>query len=398
MLFTLIFIYFIYTIYKIYLSTLEINFIKNHIDKNPVVLDEYNYKKAGQTAIVNQKFSIIEYLYSFVIVAFWLFVGLKILNDNIDYEDSIFNGTVYILSFLIIGILLALPLEIYRTFVKDKKLGFSKMTPTLFFKDNIKSLVLITIFGGLFISMILWCFKALGDSWWIWAFMASFVILLLIQLIYPTLIAPIFNKIKPLDDEDLSSSINSLLQRCGFKSKGVFILDASKRDSRLNAYFGGLGATKRVVLFDTLIAKLSKDEILAVLGHELGHFKHKDILKMLMISCIIIFVMFFVFSHIPSSAINALGINDNGVAIIIMFLLFSPVLSALFDPIISKLSRNNEFGADEFGADIKSKDDMINALKKLGSENKAFPISHKLYSAIYHSHPTLYERINRLQS
>lgn len=398
MLFTLIFIYFIYTIYKIYLSTLEINFIKNHINKSPVILDEYNYKNAGQAAIVNQKFYIIEYIYSFIIVTFWLFIGLKALNANIDYQNSIFHGTFYILSFLIIGILLALPLEIYRTFVKDRKLGFSKITPTLFIKDSIKSLALLIVFGGLFIAMILWCFKTLGDSWWIWAFVASFVILILIQLVYPTLIAPIFNKIKPLDDEDLSSSINSLLENCGFKSKGVFVLDASKRDSRLNAYFGGLGATKRVVLFDTLIAKLSKDEILAVLGHELGHFKHKDILKMLIISCVIIFVMFFVFSHIPGSVIDALNISDNGVSIIIMFLLFSPVLSALFEPIISKFSRNNEFGADEFGADVKNKDDMINALKKLGSENKAFPISHKLYSAVYHSHPTLYERINRLEA
>lgn len=398
MLFSLIFIYIAYTIYKIYLSTLEINFIKENINKNPVVLNEFDYKRAGNTAIINQKFSIIESIYSFVLIMFWLFVGLNILNIFIKDHSSILGGTLYILSFLIISSLLTLPLEIYRTFVKDKKLGFSKTTPMLFAKDNIKSLLLLIVFGGLFIAMILWCFKTLGSSWWIRAFVASFVILLIIQLIYPTLIAPIFNKIKPLQDENLSSSINSLLQSCGFKSKGVFVLDASKRDARLNAYFGGLGSTKRVVLFDTLIAKLSKEEILAVLGHELGHFKHKDILKMLTISCFMIFVMFFVFSHIPNSIINSLGIVDDGVGIIIVFLLFSPVLSAIFEPIISKLSRNNEFNADEFGANMKSKNDMINALKKLGSENKAFPISHKLYSAIYHSHPTLYERISRLES
>nr|MBP3725381.1 M48 family metallopeptidase [Campylobacter sp.] len=281
---------------------------------------------------------------------------------------------------------------------KDKKFGFSTITPKLFVIDLFKSLALIVIFGGIFIYLLLWIFESLGEFWWIWGFCFAFCMILLINLIYPTLIAPIFNKMTPLNDENLTNSINSLLESCGFKSSGVFVMDASKRDNRLNAYFGGLGSTKRVVLFDTLIKKLTQNEILAVLGHELGHFKHKDLLKNIVLMGVVLFVVFFVLGNIPSSFYTALNLKENGGALIVFFLLYSPVLSAIFEPLISAFSRSHEFGADKFGADNTNKNDMILALKKLGSENKAFPISHKIYSFVYHSHPSLFERINELEN
>ena len=228
--------------------------------------------------------------------------------------------------------------------------------------------------------------------------MLSFGVALVINLIYPTLIAPIFNKMSPLEDGELKGKIEGLLAKCGFKSSGVFTIDASKRDNRLNAYFGGLGATKRVVLFDTLIKKLSTEEIVAVLGHELGHFKHKDILKMIALSAVMLFCLFFIFGNVGVGAYEAIGLGQNGASIIIFLVLFSPIFSFLFSPIISYFSRKNEFGADRFSKEISNKTDMINALTKLGSENKAFPKSHWLYSFVYHSHPSLFERINELEN
>lgn len=386
----------IYAFYRIFLSLIEINFVKSKMNENAVVLSENDYLNAAKTAIINQKFDIFGEIYGFFINVFWLLCGLNLLSNFIDLQNEIYQS-LFVVAFVFLGFVLNLPLEIYRVFIKDKKLGFSNMTISLFLKDTIKSGLMLIIFNFILIYLVLLCFK-IGEIWWILAFCVSFAFVLILQLIYPTIIVPLFNKVKPLDDENLRDAINELLQKCGFKSSGVFVLDASKRDKRLNAYFGGLGSTKRVVLFDTLIQKLSKAEILAVLGHELGHFKHKDIIKMIAMFATMLFVMFFVFSHLPNWLLNELSINNANVAIIVSFLIFSPVTMAFFEPLISKLSRNNEFNADHFGASNSTNADMISALTKLGAENKAFPLSHPLYSAIYHSHPTLYERINELKS
>lgn len=386
----------IYMIYRIFLSYIEMNFVKSKMNEKAVVLSQDDYENAANVAIVNQKFAIYSEIYAFLINVFWLLCGLNLLGNAINLQSEI-SQTAFVVAFVFLGFLLNLPLEIYRVFIKDKRLGFSNMTAPLFIKDTIKSALMLIIFNVILIYLILLCFK-IGEIWWLLAFGVSFVFILILQLIYPTIIVPLFNKVKPLDDENLRSAINELLQNCGFKSSGVFVLDASKRDKRLNAYFGGLGSTKRVVLFDTLLQKLSKAEILAVLGHELGHFRHKDIIKMIAMFAAMLFILFFAFSHLPNWVLSALNVANENVAVIISFLIFSPVLMAFFEPFISRISRHNEFKADEFGANSATNSDMISALTKLGSENKAFPISHPLYSAIYHSHPTLQERISELKS
>lgn len=386
----------VYAFYRIFLSLVEINFVKSKMNEKAVILSKDDYVNAAKTAIINQKFDIFGEIYGFFINAFWLICGLNLLSSLVNLQNEIYQS-LFLVAFVFLGFVLNLPLEIYRVFIKDKKLGFSNMTISLFIKDIIKSGLMLIIFNFILIYLVLLCFK-IGEIWWILAFVVSFAFVLILQLIYPTIIVPLFNKVKPLDDENLKDAINKLLQKCGFKSSGVFVLDASKRDKRLNAYFGGLGSTKRVVLFDTLIQKLSKAEILAVLGHELGHFRHKDIIKMITMFAIMLFAMFFIFSHLPNWFLNELGIKNTNVAIIVSFLIFSPVAMAFFEPLISKLSRNNEFNADHFGANNSTNADMISALIKLGTENKAFPLSHPIYSAIYHSHPTLYERINELKS
>ena len=391
-------IYFLYVFVKIYLAALQINFVQNEAKKAAVVLPQSEYENAARVAVVNQKFEIASLIYHAVIFTMWAVCGLKFLNSLAIKTGGIGENIIFVMSFLVISSLLELPLSIYETFVKDRRLGFSNTTPKIFVLDLAKSLVLTLVFGSLFVWVVLLCIDFLGEFWWFWAFVLSFAVIIVINLIYPTVIAPLFNKMKPLEDGELKSSIEGLLIECGFKSSGVFTIDASKRDNRLNAYFGGFGATKRVVLFDTLVSKLTQSEIIAVLGHELGHFKHKDIFKMIAVSAVMLFLLFALFGNIPNAAYDALGLRSDGGAIIVFLVLFSPIFSFVFSPVISAISRHNEFDADKFGAGVKSRADMISALKKLGSENKAFPKAHPLYAFVYHSHPSLFERISELES
>ena len=391
-------IYFFYVAVKATLAILQINFIRSEAKKPAVVLEQGEYESAASAAITNQKFEIASLFYHAAIFVMWACWGLGELYESAYKTGELRDHIIFVMSFLIISSLLELPLNIYEIFVKDKRLGFSNVTPKIFVLDLAKTLALTLVFGTSFVWLVLLCIRFLGDFWWFWAFLLSFAVALVINLIYPTLIAPIFNKMQPLEEGELKSRIEGLLAQCGFKSSGVYMIDASKRDNRLNAYFGGLGATKRVVLFDTLVKKLSLEEIIAVLGHELGHFKHKDIIKMIALSAVMLFAMFFIFGNIPDVAYQALGLHSGGGGTIVFLLLFSPIFGFLFSPVSSYFSRANEFGADKFAGEVSNKADMISALKKLGSENKAFPKAHPLYAFFYHSHPSLFERINELEN
>lgn len=397
MLWILIGLYGLLTIYRVVLSILQIKFIINA--KEPVVLSANEFESAAKIAITKQKFEIAQNIYSFFIVALWSIWGVSAMQNSLGgVESALIKDSLLVTLFLAIMVVLNLPFEIYNTFVIDKKFGFSNSTAKLFIVDLIKSLIMILIFGFGVSWVLLLCYELLGASWWIWAFGISFGLILIVNLIYPTLIAPIFNKITPLENSELNLAINELLSSYGFKSSGVYSMDASKRDNRLNAYFGGLGATKRVVLFDTLINKLDKDEIIAVLGHELGHFKHKDIIKNIILMSVVLFILFAIFGNIPDNFYTTLGLESSGGGLFLFFLLYSPLFMVIVEPVISTFSRLHEFGADEFGASKTSKDSMILALKKLAKENKSFPLSHPFYSLVYHSHPTLYERLKRLES
>lgn len=398
MLYILIILFLLYSLVQIYLEILELNFIKSEVYSPAVVLDEDEYKKAATIGVANHKFKAFSVVYDFVIVVFWLSFGLKFIYQNLVINGTILENLVFVMSFIIINSLLSLPLEIYSKFIKDKKFGFSNMTLKIFIIDTLKTLAITLIAGSVVVWLLILCVNFLGSSWWIWAGILSFIIVLAINFLYPTLIAPMFNKMVPLEDDSLRGDIETLLSKCGFKSSGIFIMDASKRDNRLNAYFGGLGSSKRVVLFDTLIKKLSRGEILAVLGHELGHFKHGDIKRNLKYLAVMIFIVFFIFGNLPNSVFEAVGVEKSSGSIIVMLMILSTLLGFIATPILSYLSRKREFAADKHGADVQNSTDMVSALKKLGSENKAFPKSHKLYSAIYHSHPTLFERIESLES
>ncbi|MBX0523704.1 M48 family metallopeptidase [Campylobacter jejuni] len=393
---TLIAILCLYTALLSWISYAQIRFLEREKDKQAQILSEKDYQNAADIAIENEKFKLFSNFYNLIINIAWIGFGFLYLKELLISSNTRFENTLFLLSFLIITSILNLPLSIYKSFIKDKAHGFSNMTVKLFIKDTMKSLILTLIFGFLILYALLFCYDFFGTFWWIAAFIFAFCIIVIVNLIYPTLIAPIFNKMKKLDDENLLKKISSLMKQCGFSANGVYVIDASKRDKRLNAYFGGLFKSKRVVLFDTLLKALNERELLAVLGHELGHFVHKDIIKALFNGAITMFLLFFVFANLPEFVYLESHLEGvNGGVFALLFILAN-IFSFLISPMLNALSRKNEFAADQHGAKVTSKEDMKNALIALARENKAFIKTSKIYTFFYLSHPSISDRIKAL--
>ncbi|HAA1911807.1 TPA_asm: M48 family peptidase [Campylobacter jejuni] len=393
---TLIAILCLYTALLSWISYAQIRFLEREKDKQAQILSEKDYQNAADIAIENEKFKLFSNFYNLIINIAWIGFGFLYLKELLILNNTRFENTLFLLSFLIITSILNLPLSIYESFIKDKAHGFSNMTVKLFIKDTMKSLILTLIFGFLILYALLFCYDFFGTFWWIAAFIFAFCIIVIINLIYPTLIAPIFNKMKKLDDENLLKKISSLMKQCGFSANGVYVIDASKRDKRLNAYFGGLFKSKRVVLFDTLLKALNERELLAVLGHELGHFVHKDIIKALFNGAITMFLLFFVFVNLPEFVYLESHLEGvNGGVFALLFILAN-IFNFLISPMLNALSRKNEFAADQHGAKVTSKEDMKNALIALARENKAFIKTSKIYAFFYLSHPSISDRIKAL--
>ena len=388
-------VYFLYILLKVYISVMQIGYLSKAKHLPAVILDKKRYKDAADYKIATERMGILSSLVDYAMFIFWVGFALRWLDSMIDIDNTLLKSVIYIDLFIIINYIVSLPFELYSTFYLDKKFGFSNMTPKMFFSDLLKSALLFLIFGSLVIFVISYIISTF-TLWWVWSFIFVFVIIVVINLIYPTFIAPLFNKFIPLEDEELKDSIQNLMQRAGLKSSGIFTMDASKRDNRLNAYFGGLGSSKRVVLFDTLIKKLSKSELLAVLGHELGHFKHKDIIKNIFMMGGLLFLMFFIFGNLPKELFYSFGLDKTPYTIMAFFLLLSPVVAFVFMPIMGLLSRHNEYAADEYASECESSEVLANALEKLANENKSFPRSHPLYIFFYFTHPPLIERLKRL--
>jgi len=387
--------YCLYFFFTIYTSFMQIGYVKKAKSLEPIILDNAKYVEAANYSIEKEKLAIVSSFYSFILFIFWIGFGLSTLDSVITTDSYWLKAIIFVDLFIIINWALGLPFDLYSTFKLDKKYGFSNMTPALFIKDTIKTGVLFLVFGSAVIAGISWIISSF-QTWWIWGFAFIFAVIILINMLYPVIRDKMFDKFESLKDKELEAKIENLLDQVGFKSSGVFSVDASKRDNRLNAYFGGLGSTKRVVLFDTLVEKLSHDELLAVLGHELGHFKNGDILKNIGIMGVVMFVFFAIFGNLSEEMFLGLSINNEPYAIISLFLIFSPILSFFLMPLISLISRHNEYAADEFGSNLQSKKDLVSALLKLANENKSFPLSHPLYIFFYYSHPPLVERFKEL--
>jgi len=390
----LIGLYGFYVFLKILLEIKEVFFIKNEFEKGPVLLNLEDFKTAAIYSIYRHTIEIFNSLISLFLVVLWLSGALFILN-YLFYDNTIVGELKTVGVFFLINYILTLPIHIWEKYI-DKKFGFNVASWKVFVVDEIKRILIFIIFGGAFFAGLIY-FIDNFKNWWIIGFIFTFLVVILINILYP-FFAAWFNKFEELRDEELKNSIEKMMSEVGFKAKGVYVMDASKRDTRLNAYFAGLGKSKRVVLFDTLLRKLNKNEVLAVLGHELGHFKHKDILKNIAIVGLMLFLVFFIFGNLPDNLFMKLGIPKNGANIIILTLLFSDMLFFILQPLINMISRHNEFAADEMGSVLVSKKDLASALRKLVKANKHFPKVSKIYAIFYYSHPPILERLERLES
>ncbi|MBL6992118.1 MAG: M48 family metallopeptidase [Bacteriovoracaceae bacterium] len=309
-------------------------------------------------------------------------------------------GVIFFTLFAVISTVIGLPESYYNTFVLEEKFGFNKSTVKLFILDNIKGLILGGVIGLPVAAGILWIMEFLGSWWWAyaWAFLTTVQFIMLFA--YPILIAPLFNKFTPLEEGEVKDRIEALLKRIDFCSKGLFVMDASKRSSHGNAYFTGFGKNKRIVFFDTLIKNLLPGEIEAVLAHELGHFKKKHIVKMMIKSLVLSFIGLYILGQLYDLQVFYLGHGATYKSSYMALTLFAMVASTytfLLTPLFAWFSRKNEFEADRFAAQYSNASDLISALVKLYKDNASTLTPDPLYSAFYHSHPPATTRVNHLE-
>ncbi len=398
MLMTIVGIYTLYILISIYTSVMQIGFISKAKNSKAILLNQEEFLKAGNYSIAKERISIISSLVDYIFFIAWIGFGISYLSENIYFEDKALLNIAIVMGFIIINSILSLPFTYYEKFVLDTKFGFNKSSVGLWIKDTIISFVLTILLG----SLVVWgIYEIISnfDLWWLWSFVFIFGVVILINMLYPAFRAMFFDKLTPLQDEALDSEIKSLMDKTGFVSSGVFVSDASKRDARLNAYFGGFGKAKRVVLFDTLIEKLSTRELLAVLGHELGHFAHGDIYKNIALVGAMLFTMFAIFGNLPQALYTELGLPQEPYVTMILLMLFIPILGFIMMPIMGIVSRHNEYAADKMGSELAGvggEIELANALKKLVTENKSFPLSHPLYIFFHYTHPPVLERLKEL--
>ncbi len=398
MLMTIVGIYSLYVLISIYVSVMQIGYINQAKRKSAVLLSASEFVKAGNYAVEKEKLSIVNTFVDYILFIAWMGFGISFLSENLFFQNEALTNVAIVMGFVVINSIISIPFSYYEKFVIDEKYGFNKSTLGLYIKDTLISFIMTLLFG----SLVVWGIYEIMVNftyWWVWSFVFVFCVIVLINMLYPTFRAMFFDKVKPLDNEELKGEIQTLMDKTGFVSSGVFVSDASKRDARLNAYFGGFGKTKRVVLFDTLIEKLTTKELLAVLGHELGHFAHGDIYKNIAMVGVMLFGMFAIFGNLPESLYLELGISHEPYLSMILLLLFMPVLGFIMMPIMGLVSRHNEYEADKMGSELGGPSgsiELANALQKLVSENKSFPLSHPLYIFFHYTHPPVLERLKEL--
>jgi STE24 endopeptidase len=369
--------------------------------QDAITLEEH--QKAADYSVAKIKAGAIFHWVDLAILLFWtLGGGLNFLQNFVsNFQLSpILEGVVFIATFGLISTILSLPQSLYSTFVTEEKFGFNKMTPALFIKDMIKGLVLGSIIGLPLFAGLLWVMNSLGETWWVygWALLTGFQFILLWA--YPRFIAPLFNKFSPMDEGPHKEKVLALLQRTGFTSNGLFVMDASIRSSHGNAYFTGFGKNKRIVFFDTLLKTLEPAEVEAVLAHELGHFKRKHIVKQLSRSVVLSFVAFYILGMLLKSEAFFFGHGVKSMDLHLALLLFSMV-SGIYTfwvtPLTAYVSRKYEFEADAFAAEYAEPRELISALVKLYKDNASTLTPDPTFSAYYHSHPPALVRVKHLE-
>ena len=394
-----------------WLAQRQMRFVAKHRDSVPAEFAEKvtlaEHQKAADYTIAKLRLGVLENgVSAIILIGFTLLGGLQILNISLSQllGDGITQQIALLGSIAIISGIVDLPFSWYKQFHLEERFGFNRMGKQLFFIDMIKGLGVGAAIGIPLLWVILSLMAKAGDLWWLWAWVVLTVFSLLMQWIFPSFIAPLFNKFQPLPDGALKTQIEALLARCEFASQGLFVMDGSKRSAHGNAFFAGMGKAKRIVFFDTLIEKLNPDEVEAVLAHELGHFKCKHIRKRLLVSFALSFGMFALLGWISTQAwfYTDLGVMPNlngynGGLALALFMLVSPVFSFFFTPLASIASRKHEYEADGFAATKSSAKDLISALVKLYQDNASTLTPDPIYTAFYSSHPPAPLRIANLQ-
>jgi len=412
--FTLLFVLFLLLMIglKFWLAARQIRHVARHAEAVPpqfsarVSLE--SHRKAAAYTIARQRLAMLE-----AAVGVALLIALTLLGGVQAIAAAVAGGlgsglaaqvAIVACVALVLGAV-DLPFEWYRQFRVEERFGFNRMTPRLFFVDLLKSLLVGTALGLPLLALVLWLMDAAGSYWWLYAWAAWVGFNALILVLYPTVIAPLFNRFEPLADGDLAARIGALLARTGFSSRGVFVMDGSRRSAHGNAYFTGLGRAKRIVFFDTLLQRLKPAEIEAVLAHELGHFKRRHIAKRLVFSFLSSLVFLGLLGWLAGRSwfYQGLGVTPaldgthNAVALV-LFMLVVPVFTFVLAPIASRISRKHEFEADAFAVAHTSGGDLASALVKLYEDNAATLTPDPVHSAFYDSHPPAATRIARLQT
>ena len=398
---------------KVWLATRQTRHVAAHRDAVPpafaATITLAAHQRAADYTLAKGRFGLLTMAFGAAVLLGWtLLGGIDTLNAALrDAVQPRWGDMAYQLALLaafsLIGGVLDLPFELYKTFRIEQHFGFNRMTWKLYLADMLKGLLVGALIGLPIAALMLWIMGATGGLWWLWAWGAWMGFNLLVLVLYPTVIAPLFNKFEPLADESLKARVQALMARCGFAAKGLFVMDGSKRSAHANAYFTGFGASKRVVFFDTLLSKLSPGEVEAVLAHELGHFKHKHVIKRIASMFAISLAGFALLGWLSTQAwfYAGLGVQPsvgapNDAAALLLFLLVTPVLGYFVSPLFAQLSRRHEFEADAYACKQASGSDLAAALLKLHEDNASTLTPDPLYVRFYYSHPAPSERLAAL--
>ena len=410
---------------KYWLTTRQIRYVAQHRNAVPAAFAQNitlaAHQKAADYTLTKSRFGLLELAFGAAVLVGWtLLGGLDLLNTWLlgvigNSYAGLAQQLALFVSFAVIGSIIELPFTLYQTFVIEERFGFNKMTFKLWLADGIKSSLIGALIGLPLAALILWLMGAAGSLWWLWTWCVWMGFNLLLLVLYPTVIAPMFNKFKPLEDETLKARVTALMQRCGFAAKGLFVMDGSKRSGHANAYFTGFGASKRVVFYDTLLAKLSPAEVDAVLAHELGHFKHKHVIKRIVAMFAMSLAGFALLGWLstqvwfytglgvmPNSALTTTfssslvgGVPNNALALLLLMMAM-PAFTFFISPLFAQLSRKHEFEADAYAIQQTAGSDLASALLKLYEDNASTLTPDPLFVKFYYSHPPASERLARM--
>ncbi len=415
--FTLVFVVLLLVgmLVRFYLASRQIRHVIRHRGAVPSAfastISLASHQKAADYTVSKARFGLLEMAFGAAMLVGWtLLGGIEAVNQllgstSLAQYGTLMPGLALLTVFAVISGLLDLPFTLYSTFRIEERFGFNKVTPKLWLSDLAKSTLVGAAIGLPIVALMLWLMRSAGSLWWLWAWGSWMVFNLLVLVFYPTVIAPLFNQFKPLDDDNLKARVTALMARCGFSVRGLFVMDGSKRSAHANAYFTGFGSSKRVVFYDTLLKQLNPGEVDAVLAHELGHFKHKHIIKRIVGLFAMSLIGFALLGWVSTQTwfYAGLGVRPsltggNEALALLLFMLVVPLFSFFVTPVFAQLSRKHEFEADAYAVVQADGGDLANALLKLYQDNASTLTPDPVFVKFYYSHPPASERLGRMKA